>query len=191
MAETTAFQPGDALLLVDPQNDFCPGGALGVNEGDLVMPVLNHWSEAAEAAGVPIFISRDWHPAHTTHFQTAGGIWPPHCVAGTTGADFHPAFHLPPHAVIVSKGMGGEEDAYSAFQARDEVGRPLAELLQQQGVEHLYIMGLATDYCVKESSLSALAQGLRVTVVPEGIRAVDLQPGDGTRALEAIRAAGG
>src|SRR5437868_8766178 len=124
------FESGDALLLVDPQNDFCPGGSLPVPEGDQVMPVLNEWSAAAEIAGSPIFISRDRHPARTTHFKEFGGVWPPHCVAGTHGADFHPLLRVPSTAVIVSKGMGEAEDAYSAFQARDDRDRLLAALLQ-------------------------------------------------------------
>ncbi|HYY89904.1 MAG TPA: bifunctional nicotinamidase/pyrazinamidase [Chloroflexota bacterium] len=184
------FQPGDALLLVDPQNDFCPGGSLAVPEGDAVMPVLNAWAEAAQRAGVPIFVSRDWHPPTTTHFQTGGGVWPVHCVAGTPGAEFHPQLRLPARAIVVSKGMGPTEDAYSAFQARDEAGTPLPELLQRHGVRRLYVMGLATDYCVKASALAGLEAGLEVIVVPEGIRAVNLQPRDGEQALDEMRAAG-
>jgi nicotinamidase/pyrazinamidase len=180
----------DGLLLVDPQNDFCPGGALPVAEGDAVMPVLNAWAVAAEQAGVPVFVSRDWHPLHTTHFKDRGGVWPPHCVMGTPGAEFHPKLRLPDGAVIVSKGMGETEDAYSAFQARDASETPLATLLGERGVRHVYVMGLATDYCVKASALDGLRNGLRVTLVPPGMRAVDLQPGDGEQALEQMRAAG-
>src|SRR5215216_3660675 len=110
----------DALLLVDPQNDFCPGGSLAVPDGDHVMPVLNEWAVAAVRAGVPVFVSRDWHPPRTTHFKEFGGVWPPHCIAGTRGAEFHPDLRLPKNAFVVSKGMGEAEDAYSAFQARDE-----------------------------------------------------------------------
>jgi len=190
MSIPPSFEPGDALLLVDPQIDFCPDGALPVADGDRVMPVLNVWSAAAEGAGVPIFVSRDWHPARTTHFQEFGGVWPPHCVMGTRGAEFHPDFQLPAQATVVSKGMGEHEDAYSAFQARDESGALLAALLAQKHVNHLYIGGLATDYCVKSSTLDALADGFRVTLVPDGMRAVNLQPTDGDAALEEMRAAG-
>lgn len=185
------FESGDAVLLVDPQNDFCPGGSLPVAEGDQVMPVLNAWADAAERAGVPIFVSRDWHPPETTHFKALGGVWPSHCVQGTPGAAFHPDFRVPGGAVLVSKGMGAQEDAYSAFQARDASGTYLANLLRQRGVRHLYVMGLATDYCVKASALSGLEEGFRVTVVQGGCRAVDLQAGDGHAALAAIRTAGG
>src|SRR5204863_4154412 len=153
MSTPPSFQVGDALLLVDPQNDFCPGGSLPVADGDAVMPVLNAWAAAAERSGVPIFISRDWHPRRTTHFKEGGGVWPPHCVMGTHGAEFHPDLHVPRTATIVSKGMGEAEDAYSAFQARDDTGRALADLLGAQGVARLYVGGLATDYCVKSSAL--------------------------------------
>jgi nicotinamidase/pyrazinamidase len=184
------FEPDAALLLVDPQNDFCPGGSLGVADGDAVMPVLNDWAHAAEAAGVPIFVSRDWHPLRTTHFAEYGGVWPPHCVAGTPGAEFHPAFRVPESAVVVSKGMGETEHAYSAFHARDANGTPLATLLRARAVKTLYVLGLATDYCVKESVLAGLHNGFRMSVVPDGIRAVNLQPGDGEQAIAAMRAAG-
>jgi nicotinamidase/pyrazinamidase len=185
------FSPGDALLLVDPQNDFCPGGALGVAEGDQVMPILSEWAAAAAAAGVPIFVSRDWHPPRTTHFKEYGGVWPPHCVQGTPGAEFHPALRLPSSVLIVSKGMGEAEDAYSAFQARDANGVMLADLLRSRGVQRLYVMGLATDYCVKASALAGLEHGFAVVLVQAGCRAVDLQPGDGHAALSAIQTAGG
>jgi nicotinamidase/pyrazinamidase len=184
------FVAGDGLLVVDPQNDFCPGGALAVVEGDRVMAVLSAWAAAAGGAGVPVFVSRDWHPARTTHFKEYGGVWPPHCVMGTYGAAFHAELHLPDGAIVVSKGMGEAEDAYSAFEARDEQGTPLATLLEQRGVRHLYVGGLATDYCVKSSTLDALRSGYRVTLIPDGMRPVNVQPGDGDQALADMRAAG-
>jgi nicotinamidase/pyrazinamidase len=190
MSNPPSWREGDGLLLVDPQNDFCPGGALPVADGHAVIPVLNAWAAAAERAGIPIFVSRDWHPAQTTHFKAGGGVWPPHCVMGTPGAEFHPALRLPPGVSIVSKGMGETEDAYSAFQARDAAETPLATLLGERGVRHVYVMGLATDYCVKASALDGLASGLRVTLVPPGMRAVNLQPGDGQQALDVMRSAG-
>ena len=188
--DVPALTRGDAVLLVDPQNDFCPGGSLAVDDGDKVMPVLNRWAAAAQQAGLPVYVSRDWHPEHTTHFQANGGIWPPHCVQGTRGAAFHPDLRLPDHTVVVSKGMGETEDAYSAFQARDTHGRMLADLLREHGVQHVYVMGLATDYCVKASALTGVEAGFEVTVVEDGCRAVDLQPGDGERALHEMAAAG-
>jgi len=185
-----SFAAGDGLLLVDPQNDFCPGGSLPVADGDLVMPVLTAWAAAAERARVPIFVSRDWHPVRTTHFTEFGGIWPPHCVMGTRGAEFHPDLKLPADVVVVSKGMGETEDAYSGFQARDPSGALLDTLLEQHQVQHLYIGGLATDYCVRLSTLDALKNGYRVTLIRDGIRAVDVRPGDGQRALAELHQAG-
>jgi nicotinamidase/pyrazinamidase len=190
MSTPPRFDAGDGLLIVDPQNDFCPGGSLAVADGDLVMPVLSDWAAAAERLGVPVFVSRDWHPARTTHFKEFGGIWPPHCVIGTRGAEFHPDLKLPATATVVSKGMGEHEDAYSAFQARDDTGELLAPLLQRRGVKHLYVGGLATDYCVKSSTLDGLANGFGVTLIPDAMRAVNLQPVDGDQALAEMRAAG-
>jgi nicotinamidase/pyrazinamidase len=190
MLNPPSFRVGDCLLLVDPQNDFCPGGSLAVADGHAIMSVLNAWAAAAEQASAPIFVSRDWHPPRTTHFREHGGAWPAHCVMGTPGADFHPDLRLPGSAVVVSKGMGESEDAYSAFQARDEAQTPLETLLRERGVQHVYVMGLATDYCVKSSTLAGLEIGFRVTVVLEGMRAVNLQPNDGQQALEEMRNAG-
>ncbi len=190
MSTPPSFQVGDGLLLVDPQNDFCPGGSLAVADGDAVMPVLNAWATAAQRAGVPIFVSRDWHPPRTTHFKEYGGVWPAHCVMGTPGADFHPNLHVPPDAVIVSKGMGETEDAYSAFAARDDSNTLLGALLKARNVIHLYIGGLATDYCVKSSALDGLEQGLGVTLIFDGIRAVNLEPTDGEQALAEMEARG-
>jgi nicotinamidase/pyrazinamidase len=190
MSTAPSFQVGDGLLLVDPQNDFCPGGSLAVADGDAVMPVLNEWITAAERAGVPIFVSRDWHPPKTTHFKEYGGVWPPHCVMDTRGAEFHPDLRLTSDAVVVSKGMGETEDAYSAFAARDDSNILLSALLKARNVNHLYIAGLATDYCVKNSVLDALNLRLGVTLVTEGMRAVNLQPTDGEQALAEMRARG-
>jgi nicotinamidase/pyrazinamidase len=190
VASPVEFVAGDALLLVDLQNDFCPGGSLGVADGDQVIPVLNDWAAAAHAAHVPIFVTRDWHPPQTSHFHAGGGDWPPHCVMRTHGSEFHPDLQLPADAQVVSKGMGDSEDAYSAFQARDETGTMLEELLQRKGARHLYIGGLATDYCVRWSALDALEKNYRVTLILEGMRAVDLQPGDGARALKEMTDAG-
>jgi len=186
----SSFQVGDGLLLVEPQNDFCPGGSLAVAEGDAVIPVLNEWATAAQRAGVPIFVSRDWHPPKTTHFKAYGGVWPAHCVMGTRGADFHPDLHLPAGTVVISKGMGETEDAYSAFQARNASKTPLAALLQERQVKHLFVGGLATDYCVKSSVLDGLEHGLGVTLISDGIRAVNLQPTDGEQALAEMRTRG-
>ncbi len=188
---TLAIDPTrDALVIVDVQNDFCPGGALGVEDGDRVVPVLNQYAERFTRVRAPIFVTRDWHPARTTHFKAWGGPWPPHCVQGTPGAEFHPDLVLPPGAVIVSKGTEPDEDAYSAFQARRDDGTPFADALASRGVRRLFIGGLATDYCVKATALDALAQDLDVVVLEDAVCAVDVTPGDGARALDEALEAG-
>lgn len=162
-----------ALLIIDVQNDFCAGGSLAVPGGDEVVPVLDQYIEKFSRAGRPIIASRDWHPPKTTHFREYGGPWPPHCVQGTKGAEFHPDLKLPEGAIIISKGTEYDADSYSAFQGTDEKGRPLATVLRDLGVEHLYVGGLATDYCVKHSVLDALKNGFRVTLLEDAIRGVD------------------
>lgn len=180
----------DALIVVDVQNDFCPGGSLAVPAGDAVVPVLNEYMERADAAGVAIFASRDWHPEHTRHFVGEGGPWPPHCVQGTPGAEFNPDLKLPSSAVIVSKGMSPEDVGYSVFDAVSSNGQTLLEMLRTQGVQHVYVGGLATDYCVRATVLDALKNGLTTSVLIDASRAVDVQPGDGERAMNEMLAAG-
>lgn len=179
-----------ALLIVDVQNDFCPGGALPVPEGDQVVPVLNRAIERMAAAGVLVIASRDWHPEKSTHFAAYGGKWPVHCVQNTEGAAFHPDLHLPPDTIVVSKGMGENEDAYSAFDARDDHGAPLEKQLMERGVKRLIVGGLATDYCVRASVLDALRRGLEVVVLADAVRGVNVQPGDSEKALEEMRSHG-
>ena len=180
----------DALVIVDVQNDFCPGGALGVPGGDAVVPVLNRYAERFAAAGAPVFASRDWHPAKTMHFKAYGGVWPPHCVQDTPGADFHPQLVLPPGAAIVSKGMDPSGDAYSCFQAETADGMPFAATLGELGVGRLFVGGLATDYCVKSTVVDGVHEGFEMVVLADAIAAVDLAPGDGAKALDEMRAAG-
>ena len=181
---------GDALVIVDVQNDFCPGGALGVSEGDRVVAPLNACAGRFAAAGAPVFASRDWHPARTSHFKEWGGPWPPHCVQGTPGAEFHPDLRLPAGTTIVSKGSDPDEDAYSCFQACDDAGRRFADVLRAAGVRRLVVGGLATDYCVKATALDARRAGFEVVVLADAMRAVDLQPGDGARAVAEMEAVG-
>jgi nicotinamidase/pyrazinamidase len=180
----------DALVVVDVQNDFCPGGALAVPDGDAVVPVLNRYAERFSAQGAAVFASRDWHPPRTKHFAAYGGVWPPHCVQGTTGAALHPALVLPALTQVVSKGMDPEEDAYSCFQARAEQGADFASLLAAREIRRLFVGGLATDYCVKATALDALRAGLTVVLLQDAVRAVDVKPGDGARALAELAAAG-
>lgn len=180
----------DALVIVDVQNDFCPGGSLAVPDGDKVVPLLNRYIDRFVTLKGPIFASRDWHPAVTKHFKAYGGVWPPHCVQGTKGAEFHAGLKLPGDTVIVSKGMDPDADAYSCFQAEDLNGMPFAAALGEGSVQRLFVGGLATDYCVKATVLDALKEGFRVVVLEDAIRAVDVNPGDGPKALEAMKAAG-
>lgn len=183
--------PGkEALILIDVQNDFCPGGALPVTEGDRVVPVLNRYIEKFTKDGLPIFATRDWHPAKTSHFNTGGGPWPPHCIQGSRGAQFHPDLKLPPDVVIVSAGMGADEDGYSGFLGRDGRGVTLADLLRQRGVERIIVGGLATDYCVKHTVLDAIKEGFEVVVLKNAVRGVNLDPGDSERAFEEMSRAG-
>ncbi len=183
------MQGKDALLIVDVQNDFCPGGALAVTGGDRIVSVLNRHIERFKAAKVPIIATRDWHPEKTSHFKNYGGVWPAHCIQGTRGAEFHPDLALPDNIVIVSKGMGSGEDSYSGFQGTDSNGVKLADLLRGQGVERIFVGGLATDYCVKHTVLDGLKEGLKVVLLEDAVRGVNIQPGDSERAVaEMIRA---
>jgi nicotinamidase/pyrazinamidase len=179
-----------ALLIVDVQKDFCAGGALAVRGGDEVVPVLNRLADRAAALGWPVYASRDWHPADSRHFAIHGGAWPVHCVAGTEGARFHPELRLPPGTMIITKGTGLHDDGYSAFEGEVPGRGPLIDDLRARGVTHLVVGGLATDYCVRNNVLDALRHGLAVLLVEDAIRAVDVAPGDGQRALDEMRAAG-
>jgi nicotinamidase/pyrazinamidase len=181
----TTFQPGDALVIVDVQNDFLPGGSLAVPHGEEVVTVLNQWLDAAGAAGVPVFATRDWHPEDHSSFRTGGGPWPPHCIQNSHGAEFAPGLRLPPTATIVSAGSDRNLDGYSGFQGTD-----LESTLRARGVRRLFVGGIATDYCVLETVRDALSRGLEVIVLEDAIRAVDVHPGDGERAKQIMRTSG-
>ncbi|MBM3321383.1 MAG: nicotinamidase [Candidatus Eisenbacteria bacterium] len=178
-------EPGDALLLVDVQNDFCPGGALPVPSGGEVIPVLNRWIEEAKAAGVPIVASRDRHPPDHRSFRANGGIWPAHCVPGTEGAEIRSDLALPEGAILVDKGTRAKDENYSAFD-----GTGLAARLRKAGVRRVWVGGLALDYCVRATVFDALEAGFETFLIREGTRPVDANPGDGERALEEMRRAG-
>lgn len=184
------MRPDQALLIVDVQNDFCPGGTLAVAKGDEIVPVLNKYMEKFQKDKLPIIASRDWHPLQTSHFKTGGGPWPVHCVQNTNGAAFHAKLALPSSAIIISKGIEEEGDSYSAFQGYDAKGRPLLEILQEIGIKTLFIGGLATDYCVKASCLDALRNGLQVFVLEDAIAGVEIQSGDSEKAMTQMTAAG-
>ena len=182
-----------ALIVVDVQNDFAdPAGTLAVDGAEAVISVANREIDAALAAGATVVLSQDWHPEHTPHFARDGGIWPVHCVANTWGAEFAPSLDV--RGSVIRKGNNGE-DGYSAFTMRDvETGETsttgLAELLGG-AIRRIVVVGLATDYCVKATALDALELGFETIVLREGVRAVDLQAGDGEAALASIRDAGG
>lgn len=188
-----AYDRTTALLLIDVQNDFAdPGGSLAVAGGEVIIPYLNREVAVARASGAFVAYTQDWHPASTPHFARDGGIWPVHCVMDTWGADLHPALVVDGPAV--RKGSHGE-DGYSGFSMRDPAsGRQSATdldgLLRAAGVERVVIGGLATDYCVKATALDAIRLGYRTAILLDAIRAVDLAPGDGDRALAELAAAG-
>jgi nicotinamidase/pyrazinamidase len=174
---------GAALVVVDVQNDFLPGGALGVSEGDEIVPVLNDYLGRFHEAGLTIYATRDWHPEVTQHFSRYGGLWPPHCIQGTSGAAFYLGLRLPPETIVVSKGMDPQTDSYSCFDAFEADGTPMAESLRRRGVERLYVGGLATDYCVRSSVIAAAREGFRITVLIDGCRGVNLKPHDSEKAI--------
>lgn len=177
--------PRDGLIVVDLQRDFLPGGALGVPHGDEVLAPLNAAIGAFERAGRPVFASRDWHTPDHCSFKARGGPWPPHCVAGTPGARFAEGLKLPGSTIIVSKAESADADSYSAFGGTD-----LAQQLERRGVKRVFVGGLATDYCVLNTVLDALAAGLEVVVLGDAVRAVEVSAGDGERALAKMERAG-
>jgi nicotinamidase/pyrazinamidase len=171
------LQTGDALVVVDVQNDFLPGGALGVPGGDEVIPVLNRYLAVWRERGLPVFATRDWHPQGHCSFRERGGPWPPHCVAESPGARFANALNLPPATAVISKGTTPDQDAYSGFQGTD-----LDDRLRRAGVRRVFVGGLATDYCVVSTVRDALTRGYRTVVLADAIRAVNVQPDDGRKA---------
>lgn len=189
-----AYDPRCALLVVDVQNDFAdPDGSLYVSGGERVIARINREVERARTAGALVVYTQDWHPRHTPHFAQDGGVWPVHCVAGTWGAAFHPVLEVI-DAPVIRKGAGGA-DGYSAFSVRDPASgersaTALEAILGERDVERVLIVGLATDYCVKETALDAARLRIPATVIVDAVRAVDLEAGDGARAMEAMRAAG-
>lgn len=167
------LQKGDALLLVDVQNDFCPGGALPLAGGDEVVPVLNRWIGAATEAGIPVYASRDWHPAGHLSFEESGGPWPAHCLQDSEGAAFHPDLRLPADAIKVTKGVRFDQDQYSAF---DQTG--LATQLKKDAVRRIWVGGLAEDVCVRACVLDGLKEGLEVMLIKDGTRPVTPEGGE-------------
>lgn len=175
---------GDALLVVDLQRDFLPGGALAVRGGDEIVPLVNDYVQHFAQHRRPVYATRDWHPPRHCSFQPAGP-WPVHCVAGTSGAAFARDLILTPGTIVVSKAQEEDHDAYSGF-----AGTSLERHLRAAGIHRLFVAGLATDYCVLHTVEDALALGLAVVLLLDAVRAVDLQPGDGAAAIARMRALG-
>jgi len=182
--------PRSALVVVDVQRDFCPGGALAAEGGERILPALNRHLSDAVAGGLTIYATRDWHPEMTSHFKAYGGQWPPHCVQGTPGAEFHPGLDLPAAAIVVSKGMDPDHPGYSAFDGRTPGGDTFLADLRARGIDRLMVAGIATDYCVKQTVLDARREGLDVTVLLDAVTGIDAHPGDVARALDDMSAAG-
>ena len=168
-----------ALLVVDVQNDFCPGGALAVSHGDKVVPIINDLMGKFEF----VVASKDWHPANSIHFKK----WPPHCIQNTKGAEFHSLLKTNNISEVFLKGTKNKDDGYSAFEATSD---DLEKVLKEKNVDELFVTGLATDYCVRASALDAVKKGFRTYVVRDAVEAVNVHPEDGADALEEMREAG-
>jgi nicotinamidase/pyrazinamidase len=175
-----------ALLIVDLQNDFCPGGTLAVPAGDKIVPKINRYINIFKKKKTPIFASRDWHPVQSSHFKDFGGVWPVHCIHNSKGAAFHPKLKLPREAILLYKGMDPQRDSYSVFQSEDSRGVSFPNLLKLLKVGELYVGGLATDYCVKFTVLDALKHGIKVKLLTDAIKGVDLKAGDSEEAIKAM-----
>lgn len=180
--KTDRITVGDALLVVDVQNDFLPGGSLAVPGSERILPVINRHIEKFRALGCPVYLTRDWHPFDHASFRNQGGPWPVHCVADTPGAGFSAALALPEAAQVISKGVLRESEGYSGFDGTDLQAR-----LDYAGIRRLFVAGLATDYCVLNTVLDALKRGYAVFLLRDAVRAVDVVPGDGDKALQTMR----
>jgi nicotinamidase/pyrazinamidase len=178
MSDRVTPTTGDALLVVDVQNDFLPGGSLGVADGDAVIPVLNSYIEHFFGSNLPIVFTRDWHPRNHCSFSAQGGPWPVHCVANTSGAEFASGLAHPAGVIVVDKAESPKKDAYSGFEQT-----ALAQELRERGVRRVYIGGLTTDYCVLNTVRDALSNGFQVFLLEDAIRAVNIEPEDGRKAV--------
>jgi nicotinamidase/pyrazinamidase len=179
------LREGDALIVVDVQRDFLPGGSLAIPAGDEVVAPLSAYIAAFDARNLPIFLTRDWHPENHCSFRNAGGRWPSHCVRGTPGADWPAELKFPVHTRIVSKGSDAVTEAYSGFS-----GTSLLTILRELGVRRLFVGGLATDYCVHDTVMDACLHGFEVVVLADAIRGVNAEPGDETRSIREMLARG-
>lgn len=175
----------DALIIVDVQKDFCPGGSLAVPSGDEIVPVLNEYIEIFNKSSLQIFATRDWHPVNHISFKAYGGPWPPHCIKDTQGAKFHPDLRLPSNAIIVSKATTPKKEAYSGFQ-----GTELRRTLKKLKIKRIFIGGLATDYCVKNTVLDAVKFGFVTFLLMDASKGVDIKPQDSKIAINEMLEAG-
>lgn len=182
------LKKGDALLIVDSQIDFFPGGALPVADGDKIIPIINEWIAAAQENNIPIFASRDWHPANHCSFKDYGGHWPTHCIQNSTGANIHPDINLPKETIIIDKADDPKKEAYSAFEGKTKQGILLIQVMKEQKIRRLWINGLALDYCVCESALDARNNGLEVHLILKGTKPTSEKTG--AKALQRMRRAG-
>ena len=179
-----------ALVVVDVQRDFCPGGALAAPDGDRIVPIINRYLNDAASKGMPVFATRDWHPRVTSHFKAYGGEWPPHCVQNSPGAAFHPDLKLPPDAIVINKGDDDDQPGYSAFDGHTVEGQALIAALRHRRIDRLFVAGIATDYCVLKTVLDARHAGLDVVVLDDAVAGIDVNPGDVDRAFEEMKSAG-
>ncbi len=170
-----------ALIVVDIQRDFCPGGALPVADGDKIIPAVNELIRAFEREGLPVFLTRDWHPKNHISFKAYGGVWPPHCVRNTPGASFHPLLAVPSTAEVIDKGTLRTDDTYSNFQGTD-----LAQRLHSLQVKRIYVVGLATDYCVMNTVVDGVARGFETYVITDCVRGVNVKPTDSATAMRTM-----
>lgn len=171
------------LIVVDVQNDFCPGGTLAVPGGDKIISFLNNYISLFREHAFPIIATRDWHPRKTKHFKQFGGQWPPHCIQNTWGANFHSDLQLPSDVIIISKGFTDEQEGYSGFDGVDQSGKSLLDILENMHTIVLSIGGLATDYCVKKTTLQALENGFKVNLLTDAIKGIDIRPTDSIEAI--------
>jgi nicotinamidase/pyrazinamidase len=182
---TYDISTSDALIIVDVQRDFCPGGALPIPEGDKIIPVMNEYIGRFVNAKAKVFATRDWHPPNHVSFKPQGGPWPPHCVQGTKGAEFHPDLKLPKEAEIISKATDPKKESYSGFDETE-----LKERLRRNKVERVFVGGLATDYCVKKTVLDALTLGFETILLTDATRGIDKTRGDVQKALDEMKSKG-
>ncbi len=179
-----------ALLIVDVQNDFCPGGKLPVKKCQHVVGNFNKYIKEFKNKNLPIIATRDWHPKDSQHFEKFGGKWPPHCIQNTKGANFHPGLELPENVIIISEGIKPNEEGYSCFEGYDENQKKFNDVLKTIGIKELYIGGIATDYCVKIACLDSIKYGYKVYLLTDAIEGIEVNPGDVDKAIKEMEKAG-